>query len=332
MKKNTLFRRSGHGLSGIQKTWMLKIKFTAKFNLTSLSNGCRFPTGMMQRGVTLIELMIALTLGLFLLAGVVAIYLGDKKTYQYSQSLARMQENGRIATEWLSRDLRMAGFIGCGRLSEIKPENTDLTLEKSLVGWHMDQTTSSLSLPKLSAERIKNSDMVLMQMADAQTVKIISAHAHTIKFAEKPRFKVNTSLLISDCQQAEKFNFGNVDLKYEYQKDAEVGELHKIIYYVANTGRKNKAGQFINALYRQDLNASIGKSSELVEGIESLQVQYGIKGANNLPHYFFADAVSNWGKVRNIKINLLLSSIENLEGKRLLRSWSFIVALREREE
>ena len=65
---------------------------------------------MKQQGMTLIEIMIALILGLFLITGVLQIFLGAKQSNRMLDNLSRMQENGRFAMDFISRDIRMAGF------------------------------------------------------------------------------------------------------------------------------------------------------------------------------------------------------------------------------
>lgn len=64
-------------------------------------------------GFSLIEMMVALTISLFLLLGISYIYVGSKQTFRNQEALARIQENGRLAFEYLSQDLRMAGYFGC---------------------------------------------------------------------------------------------------------------------------------------------------------------------------------------------------------------------------
>ena len=64
-------------------------------------------------GLTLIELMIALVIGLILLLGVMQIFAASRSAYQLSEGLARTQENGRFAMDYLQRDIRMAGHFGC---------------------------------------------------------------------------------------------------------------------------------------------------------------------------------------------------------------------------
>lgn len=66
-----------------------------------------------QAGLSLVELMIAMVIGLVLMTGVLQIFLGSKRVYTTQDALSRIQENGRLAVDFLSRDTRMAGYAGC---------------------------------------------------------------------------------------------------------------------------------------------------------------------------------------------------------------------------
>ena len=66
-----------------------------------------------QRGLSLVELMVALTIGLMILSAATTIMVTSKITYTTQDSLARLQENARFAIHLVSRDIRMAGFYGC---------------------------------------------------------------------------------------------------------------------------------------------------------------------------------------------------------------------------
>ena len=76
------------------------------------------------RGFTLVELMIALLIGLIISIGVVQIFSATRATYQLDESLARAQENGRFALEFLSQDIRHAGYAGCKRDTTVTIFNT----------------------------------------------------------------------------------------------------------------------------------------------------------------------------------------------------------------
>jgi len=63
-----------------------------------------------QAGLSLIELMIALTLGLILTLGVIEIFLSSKRSYTVVTAQSETQENGRVVKHFLGRGLRHAGF------------------------------------------------------------------------------------------------------------------------------------------------------------------------------------------------------------------------------
>ena len=65
-----------------------------------------------QRGLTLLELLVAITLGLAVVTGTIQIYLGTSQTYRVQEAQSRIQENGRYALEVLNREIRMVGFGG----------------------------------------------------------------------------------------------------------------------------------------------------------------------------------------------------------------------------
>jgi type IV pilus assembly protein PilW len=66
-----------------------------------------------QSGMSLVEVMVAMLLGLFLVGGMMQVFTSSRLTYRVHESTARMQETGRMALEVLSRDIRMADFWGC---------------------------------------------------------------------------------------------------------------------------------------------------------------------------------------------------------------------------
>lgn len=66
-----------------------------------------------QAGLSLIELMVALTIGLLLSFGIMQIFGASKLSYQLQEGLSRIQENGRFVAQFMQKDLRSVGFMGC---------------------------------------------------------------------------------------------------------------------------------------------------------------------------------------------------------------------------
>ena len=60
--------------------------------------------------MTLIELLVALAIGTFLMIGAVTVFMQGRAAFRVIESLARLQENGRFALDALERDIRMAQY------------------------------------------------------------------------------------------------------------------------------------------------------------------------------------------------------------------------------
>lgn len=79
-----------------------------------------------ERGVTLVELLISLALGLAILVGLSAVYVAAKQSFRFQETGGRMQEDAMFALETISRELRMAGFAGCRGVEKINISGTDV--------------------------------------------------------------------------------------------------------------------------------------------------------------------------------------------------------------
>ena len=64
-------------------------------------------------GFSLVELLIAMALGLVLLAGMISVFAGNKRSSDLNSAMADIQENARFALDTLAKDIRMSGFQGC---------------------------------------------------------------------------------------------------------------------------------------------------------------------------------------------------------------------------
>src|SRR5512138_738826 len=65
-----------------------------------------------QTGMTLIELMVALAIGAFLMIGAITVFMQSRTTFRLNDSISRLQENARFALEALEPDIRMAHYWG----------------------------------------------------------------------------------------------------------------------------------------------------------------------------------------------------------------------------
>jgi len=63
-----------------------------------------------QHGMTLIEIMVALVISLFLLAGLLQMFIATRQSSRIQENLSRVQENGRFGVEYINRVVRQAGY------------------------------------------------------------------------------------------------------------------------------------------------------------------------------------------------------------------------------
>ena len=327
-----------------------------------------------QTGLTLIELLIAMVLGLTLATGVIQIYVGNNTTERDREARLRMQEGGRFALNYLAQEMRMAGYLGC--IGSIMGETVNNTLDApdatfqpgfSVQGWEAagtdpgdinnsvenvalvdtdtaEWTTSNANFQIPDIEAVPNSDIIRVWGATGSAGTVTSITQGT-----PPTFDAQTAvgiqaddfLIISDCEQADfvqactvvdnapattstitvgtTCNPGNVaDAVISSQTTitnlAEVIRLRGTMFYVGK--RDDDATNTPSLFMRQlDDDTTIGAAQELVEGVESMQILYGVNidqdVRNTVDAYVPADQVPEWNEVISIRVSLLMISPED---------------------
>ena len=100
-----------------------------------------------NRGVTLVELMIAMVISTIVLLGVATVYSSTKRSYKVQEEMARLQENARYAFNAMASDIRGAGFVGCNPKINSLLDDTDTNFDPALYdfqagvdGWEFTAT------------------------------------------------------------------------------------------------------------------------------------------------------------------------------------------------
>ena len=144
----------------------------------------RSPGARHQNGLTLIELMISLVLGLVLVGGVLSIFVSTNQTAKLNDNLMRVQENARGAFDLMAREIREAGQNPCGARKNIAnvlrsggtvPVWTDWNLG-TLRGYdNTEDVTGIKAFGTATAARVSGTDAVLVIKADADE-KAVASH------------------------------------------------------------------------------------------------------------------------------------------------------------
>ncbi len=325
-----------------------------------------------EHGFSLVELMVALTLGLLIMAAVVGVFQSTRMTYQTDEALMRLQENARFAMETITRETRQAGALGCSRWvtnaagggGDVKPHNNvnvgsagdpyDFDLSQVFFGFEANNTgpgqTRSYggSYPAnvtndwnpalntaLVANALPGSDILVVRRMASTPAKLGGPTTGTlvpVTAGAVASFTPGEVAMVYDCARASIFQItgingnnlehiaagtpGNAcpdwtqptaacrwgDQSFS-DEDAEIVKVQTTAFYVAQTARG------VPALFQASFP---GGTEELVEGVENMQMLYGIDDDADakVDRYVTADAVgASWGNVVAVRLALLVSSV-----------------------
>lgn len=274
-----------------------------------------------QRGIGLVEIMIALTISLVLTAGVIQFYLGSKQSYRLEDALSRVQETGRFAMSAISRDARMADFWGCGARASLTLVNrlssTDIPFHQAVYGTNNEGLNGSDTLVLRYAQSIGvnvlthnlGSGSVTVEPKVATTdVRVRTASAADYKDYVVLCNPVSADILrvVDATETDDEFTLApsaSGALATSYDTAAEFHVATQKAYVIENSG----SGQ--PALF---VRVNGGARQEIVEGVENMQILYGedTNGDRQADHYVEASpAVMD--QVVSVRVSLLVRSFEN---------------------
>lgn len=298
-----------------------------------------------QTGFGIVELMIAIALGILITGGLIQLFATNKTSFRMQDGLARQQENFRFAHYYLSREIRMAGYNGCGGLNNVTPiiqannvpPGIDLTfnLNQVIEGYQSNGNGSwSPALPSnLTGKVADDSDVIVIKNAAPESVLLSSPMVQSntaMHVINRLNILQGDIILITDCEKADIFYVTNVanstvishgsngnftaHLSKAYQTDAFMMRFNISAFYLKDTGRTSTTGTPIRALYLQRTD---GTEHELVDGIEGMKVTYGVDTtgdgmANSFQTASTVATGNNWGNVYAVKISLLSNTIEEV--------------------
>jgi len=320
-----------------------------------------------MRGMSLVELMLALLLGTLVTASAIGIFLANRKSMATSQGLGQIQQNMQVALELLTRDLRQAGGNPCSRhlplanlihaptsrwwTNLISTQDTETPWSAPWRNTLRGLTTAEFAPGTGTGARVTGSDAIEILSADTKTATVVS-HDGT-------RFVLNTNahgfssgnmLLVCDPRQASLFQgtvsgvnithpAGNMNCS-EYlglpggcNAEAFTYAPHAQIARWAPVrwylGHNGRGG---TSLYQITLDGN-GQSvtrQEMVEDISALKFRYLLVGGSD--DVSLPGMGGQWDAVIGVRIELGVSApgIRTDEGE-LTRTVVHTVSLRNRQ-
>ena len=236
----------------------------------------------LQHGMTLIELMVALAIGAFLMLGAITVFMQSRTAFRVTETMSRLQESARFALDSMEPDIRMAHFWGLtprtyliqGRAAPtdgagIGPttcgNNWTINLNESVQGtnntysWGCAVSTASGG----GIAAIPNSDTLVVRRAgeDALAAAAVAAGNANTLYIQSTR-----------SQLGQLFAGKTIPAGF----DAATSETHRLLvtgYFVAS----GSSVPGLPSLRRKVLQANgTIVEEELVVGVEDMQIQFGI--------------------------------------------------------
>lgn len=297
-----------------------------------------------QRGFTIAELMIAVAIGLLILAGMTTLFVSNSKAQTEIEKANRQVENGRYAVSLLAGDLRNAGYYGEFDPTELAtpaavPDPCALTIAALKGG---------LPLHVQGYDNAAGSVLSCLTDVKAGTDVLVLRHARTCVAGAAncdPLSAGGPFFQASLCSNPTELDSGDAADHYALDTDTTLLTRHKRdcdqsagsgtlaairkyethIYFVANNDNSADA---IPTLKRAELSSSSGGALTMtvvpmVEGIDNLQLEYGIdSNGDGVADLYSANpatangcvaatcAAENWRNVVTVKLNVLARNTE----------------------
>ena len=293
----------------------------------------RYPAFRRQRGVTLVEMMVALAIGLLVTVAMLKVYVDASRMYRFNEGLARVQENGRFALEFIRRDARVAGFWGC---------NSDAPLPPGIAtGSNAYIDVDAGDIAGTSDDGLNGADSVTFRSATGSGALVtadMSGTDGTITVDSASALATGTAALISDCENGDLFQITGIsgtvlahgagasanvspNLNKAYTAGARVYEARQATFCIG------PGADPAQPALRRLVNPSPGQTcasngDELLEGVENMQIEYGedtdadADGANgdgtaNRYVTFDVDDEFDSDRIVSVRISVLARSINN---------------------
>ncbi|MGE4457986.1 MAG: PilW family protein [Stenotrophomonas sp.] len=270
-------------------------------------------------GFSLIELMIALVLGLLVLGAAFVVFQSNQNSYRANEGLNRIQESARVAFEVMSQDIRSAGGSACSTASVVETSGaqssafrdtpitgnaTQLTVVSGEDAAYKvtASTATSVTLDSTqvsdATDKFKVGDWLLLCNARKSfVVQATSVSSSTLGFAALPGG----------------YNPGND--RYAPPSSVVVGRLRSARWFVAANGRGG------NSLYVSRFG---GAAEEVTDGVQSIAFSYLQQGGTS-----YTATPADWSSVISVRADMVLKG-RDVDGSALTRNSSNIFSLRSR--
>lgn len=314
-----------------------------------------------QRGLSLIELMISITIGLIILSALTTLFVNQSKARTELDKSSRMIDNGRYALEALSENMRLAGFYGYLNPSSIaipaalpNPCSTTMTeieaaLPLHIQGYDAATAAAAVAAPPacLPATLKTGSDILVIRRVDTSVPVTQAAAVAAASTTPYLQARVCPNDALTHKVDKVPANFTLRQRNCTTTSTIPYADLRRMMVEIYYIDANNQAGDGIPTLKRVDLSTTgtmtAAAAVPLVEGIEYMQFDYGVDGDTDgdglLDIAVFDGAADSysatctacatpanwtayWANVVSVKINIIARNIDSSAGHTDTKTYS----------
>ncbi|PJG59411.1 PilW family protein [Aeromonas cavernicola] len=284
---------------------------------------------MNSRGFTLVEWLIAMLIGLFLLAGVFTLFVMSRSSSEDTFDQSELQENGRLAIRLISQDIKWAGFFGAytGQSTQVGPSlslsngstilaNSDCLDERSVGslpsttgparGLWVSRVPTSKILAGLAcipaADRVANSDVISIKRLIGRPVPATEG------------LNANRFYMAANSQEARIIKGNETRPLFGANNESQIWEYQHYIYYLSQ-----ESGMPV--LRKRYLTVNGGSSligGAMAEGVEHMVLMFGVDDSvipdGRIDRYLATDQITaqgwNEGRIVGVRLFLLIRAAD----------------------
>ncbi len=241
-----------------------------------------------QRGVSLIEVMVSVVIGLVVVGAVLVSYLSSGKTSRQQAAYAEMNENAQMALTLISRDLLLAGYAQVTGAPAPTPPATVTTFTRTYSARAVFGCDPGFAIPNTTgavACAVSGSNPSIEVVYEADT-------SNTVPVSGAP----------SDCKGSQIRPMLTVPLNHYIT-------YNRFFLAVGATGRS----ELHCASATQDASGSAVSAEPLVDNVDAMKFWYGEANAANpreIVRYVSAANVTDWLRVVSVRVCLIVRSSE----------------------
>ena len=271
-----------------------------------------------QLGLTLVELLIALGLGLVLSTGVVIVFIQNNRSSVQDGELARMLENGRYVMRAMAREIAMAGFWGKYLDVSTATNHSSVAIGQEcgdgVNPWAMDL----LNLEFLNDATVASTGATFACLPSADIVTgsdIIAIKRLADNEIADPSVVTNQMYMRTNAVEAQMFLGGGAGTPPAMTGTVTNWAYMPVIFYLRNYSFST--GDGIPSLCRAYLDNSSPPDMAtecLVEGVENLQLEFGVDDDNDFIADYYTAAPTSTEMLNSVAVRLyvLVRSLNEL--------------------